>query len=138
MKLPRTFLAAFFAACFMTVAALAADASPAGTWKWTQAGRGGNPGTERTLKLELKDGQLSGKVLAYQGQQGEMPENPIVDASFKGGAVAFSVKVTWGDNSFVVKYAGQLDGDTLKGTIERPGRDGGDPTKTEWVAKRAK
>ena len=138
MKPHRTLLAAILAACFMTVAAFAADASPAGTWKWTQAGRGGNPGSERTLKLELKDGQLSGLVAGYQGAQGQIPDNPIIDASFKGGAVAFSVKVTYGDNSFVIKYVGQVDGDTLKGTIERPGRDGGDPTKTEWVAKRAK
>src|SRR4051812_13767821 len=63
MKSYRKFIAAILAVCFVTAAAFAADASPAGTWKFTQPGRGGNPGTERTLKLDLKDGQLTGMLM---------------------------------------------------------------------------
>ncbi|MSU66137.1 MAG: hypothetical protein EXS38_08580, partial [Opitutus sp.] len=62
MKSSRKLLAAFVAACFTAVAAFAADASPAGTWKYTQAGRGGNPGVERTLILEMKDAKLTGTL----------------------------------------------------------------------------
>ena len=33
--------------------------------------------------------------------------------------------------------SGKLAGDTITGEVESPGRDGGAPTKREWVAKRA-
>jgi hypothetical protein len=61
----------------------------------------------------------------------------ISDGSYKDGAVAFSTVVTYNDNKFTVKYTGTLDGDSIKGSIERPGRDGGAPTKTDWAATRA-
>ena len=62
MKLSRKFLTALVAFCFTAVAAFAADASPAGTWKWTQAGRQGGQGTERSLVLEYKGGALTGTL----------------------------------------------------------------------------
>jgi hypothetical protein len=62
MRLPSRILAAFAAVCFTTVAAFAADVSPSGTWKYTQPGRGGNAGVERTLILEAKDGTLTGTL----------------------------------------------------------------------------
>jgi hypothetical protein len=39
---------------------------------------------------------------------------------------------------FVSKYTGKVEGDTIKGSIERPGRDGGAATKTDWTATRVK
>ena len=56
----------------------------------------------------------------------------------KGGAVAFSVEREFNGNKMVIKYTGKLDGDTIKGSIERPGRNGGDATKVDWTATRVK
>lgn len=128
MKTLRTLAAAFLAASVLTVAAFAADLS--GSWKWTAQGRNGP--METTAKLALsKEGALSGTVSGRNG------DSPIGDASFKDGKVAFTVKREFNGNSFVIKYEGQLEGDTITGTIERPGRDGGAPVKTEWKATRA-
>ncbi len=128
-------IAAICAACFVTVAAFAADLS--GSWKWTQPGRNGNPGFEQTLKLEVKDGVVSGTVLGMQGPQGQIPDVAIADASFKDGTVSFSVTREFNGNKRTSKYTGKLDGDTIKGEVERPGRDG-NVMKSEWTATRAK
>ena len=127
MKTLRNLTAAFLAASVLTVAAFAADLT--GSWKWTAQGRNGP--MEATAKLVLKDGALSGTV------GGRMGDAPIGDASFKDGKVAFSVTREFNDNKIVIKYEGQFAGDTITGTIERPGRDGGAPTKAEWKATRA-
>lgn len=137
MKSPLKFLAAFFAACFITVAAFAADASPTGTWKWTQPGRGGNPGTERSLKLENKDGKLTGTLEGWQMGDNKIPDTAISAASFKDGVVAFSVEREFNGNKFVTKYTGKLEGDKITGSSEAPGRDGA-VQKRDWVATRAK
>jgi len=137
MKSSTRFFAAILAACFIGAAAFAADASPAGTWKFTQPGRGGNPGTERTLKLELKDGHLTGTLMGTQGGQFQLPDTAIGNASYKDEAIAFTVEVEFNGNKFVSKYAGKLEGDGIKGSIERPGRDG-NIQKSDWNAARAK
>lgn len=126
MKILRNLAAAFFAASVLTVAALAADLT--GNWKWTAPGRNGP--METTAKLVLKDGALSGTI------SGRIGDAPIGDASFKDGKVAFSVTREFNGNKFVIKYEGQFEGDAITGTIERPGRDGGAPTKVEWKATR--
>lgn len=143
MKSYPKFIAALMAACFLTVAAFAAEtapaapaASPAGDWKWTQQGR--NQTTEVTAHLEYKDGKLTGAVLGMQGPQGPIPDVAIHDASFKDGVVAFSTTREFNGNKFTSKYEGKLDGDTIKGSRERPGRDGGAPQKSDWVATRVK
>jgi hypothetical protein len=130
MKSPLKFLAALAAACFMTAVAFAADASPAGNWKWTSQGRNGPQ--EATAKLELKDGALTGAVTTPRG------DTPISQATFKEGTVSFVTELQFGENKFVIKYSGKLEGDTIKGTIERSGRNGGAPTKTDWLASRVK
>lgn len=137
MKSLRIAIAAFFAACFMTAAAVAADASAAGTWKYTQQGRQGGQATERTLVLEQKDGKLTGTLKGFNAGQFEVPDTAIGDASVKGDMVAFTVTTDFGGQKRVSKYEGKLAGDTITGSIERPGRDGG-TQKTEWVAKRSK
>ncbi|MBI5690136.1 MAG: hypothetical protein HZC55_08545 [Verrucomicrobia bacterium] len=118
----------------LTAATFAAD--PTGTWKWSTPGRDGQA-FESTLKLELKDGKLSGTMVGIQRDQFQIPDTPIGDASFKGDVVAFTVTREFNGNKFTSKYEGKLEGDTIKGTSERPGRDGG-TTKRDWVAKRAK
>ncbi len=135
MKSSRKYIAALGAACFLTVAAFAGD--PTGTWKWTQQGRNGGPGFEQTLKLELKDGALTGQLAGFQGPQGQIPDMAIGDASFKDGTVAFSITREFNGNKRTSKYEAKVEGDSLKGSIERQGRDG-NMMKGEWTATRAK
>lgn len=135
MKSSFKLLAAFVAASLATVAAFAAD--PTGTWKWTSQGRQGGQSFESTLKLELKDGVLSGKIMGMQGPQGQIPDVAISEASFKDDTVAFSVTREFNGNKFTTKYSGKLEGDAIKGSSERPGRDG-TVTKRDWNPTRAK
>lgn len=134
MKSIRRTLAVFAAVC-LTAAAFAASAS--GTWKYTQQGRGGNPGVERTLILEEKDGKLTGTLKGASMGQFEIPDTQISDGSVKGDQIAFTVTMEFNGNKRVSKYTGKLEGDTITGSIEAPGRDG-NVQKREWVAKRAK
>ena len=138
MHSTRQLLAAFFAACFLAVAAFAADASPTGTWKWTQQSPQGGEGLERKVTLELKDGKVTGKLHAGKSPFGEFPDAPIKDGTFKEGVVAFSVTREIDGNSFTLKYSGKVDGDTIKGSMEFPGFNGGDAQKVDWEAKREK
>ena len=126
----------------MSVAALAADAS--GTWKWTQqfGGRGGGGGggggqpREITLTLEAKDGKVTGK-LSQPGRDGNTNTVDISEGTVKGDEIAFNVEREFNGNKFVTKYAGKLEGDTIKGKIEMAGR-GGQTRSVDWEAKRAK
>ena len=127
MKTKSKILAAL-AAIVMTTGAFAADI--AGNWKWTTQGQNG--AQESTAKFELKEGKLTGTVTSPRG------EAAISAGSVKEGAVAFNIEREFNGNKMVIKYAGKLDGDAIKGTIERPGRDGGDPTKMDWTATRVK
>ena len=130
MKYHSKLFAALAALVMTAVVYAAAAASPAGNWKWTAQGRNGPQ--EAAAKFEVKDGKLTGSITSPRG------ETAISDGTFKDGAVAFVTELTFGDNKIVIKYACKLDGDTIKGTITRPGRDGGEATKTEWTATRAK
>lgn len=116
-----------FLAVGAATAALAAD--PTGTWRWTT--RSPNGDIETTLKLEAKDGKLAG---AYSNQFGD---TAISRASLQDDIIAFEVVRDFGGNKYVVKYRGKLEGDTIKGTIEAPGHDGGAALKLDWTAKRA-
>jgi hypothetical protein len=127
MKTKSLRLLLLAAAGAFAAAAFAAD--PTGTWKWHVATPNGD--IETTLKLESKDGQLTG---TYANQFGE---SAISNAALKDDALAFDVERDLGGNKFVLKYRGKLDGDTIKGTLEAPGFDGGEPRKLDWNAKRA-
>jgi hypothetical protein len=126
MKPLRT-LCTFFAVAALAAAALAAD--PTGTWKWST--RSPNGEIETTLKLETKDGKLTG---AYSNQFGD---TAISNATLKDDVIAFDVVRDLGGTKYVVKYHGKLEGDTIKGTLEAPGRDGGEAMKLDWNAQRA-
>lgn len=110
-------------------AAVAFGADPTGTWKWTTSSASG--GIETTLKLESKEGKLAG---AYSNQFGD---TAISNASFKEETIAFEVVRDLGGSKYVVKYRGKLEGDTIKGTIEAPGHDGGAALTLDWTAKRS-
>jgi hypothetical protein len=121
----RRIICLFFAA---GTAAVALAADPTGTWKWTT--RSPNGEIETTLKLESKDGKLAG---AYSNQFGD---TAISNASLQDDVIAFDVVRDLGGNKYVVKYRGKLDGDTIKGTIEAPGHNGGEAVKLDWNARR--
>ncbi len=137
MKSLRLLLAAFAAVCLISTAARAQAADPTGTWKWSQPGRGGNP-QEISAKLAFANGALTGTVTLPARGGGDPISIDISDASFTDGTVAFSVVQTYNDNKRVTKYTGKLDGDTITGTLLRPARGGGEPTPTDWSAKRDK
>jgi hypothetical protein len=138
MTLHRKLIGSFIAACVLTAAAFAAEASPTGLWKWTVQGRQGGQGFEQSLKLELKDGILTGLMLGRQAGNFSVPDSRISDASFKDGQIAFSIKREFNGQSFVIKYEGKLDGDTIQGTFERGALGKAGPTTSEWNAKRQK
>lgn len=124
MKTLRLF-ASLFA---LTVAAAAFAADPTGTWKWTTSSPNG--GIETTLKLESKDGKLTG---AYSNQFGD---TTITNASFTDDVLAFEVVRDFNGNKFVIKYRGKLEGDAIKGTLEAPAPNGDEGLKLDWNAKR--
>jgi hypothetical protein len=122
-----------------------ADAT--GTWSWTMQPRGGGGGnanaTPRKITLKLKaDGEKLTGTVSQPGRPGQdgaaatPRETEISDGKVKGDAVSFSVKREMNGNTFVIKYSGKVEGDSLKGKIEMPGRDGGDPVSRDWEAKR--
>jgi len=109
-------------------AAVAIAADPTGTWKW--ATRSPNGEIETTLKLESKDGKLAG---AYSNQFGA---TAISNASVQADVIAFEVVRDFGGTKYVVKYHGKVAADTITGTIEAPGHDGGEALMLDWNAKR--
>lgn len=112
----------------LAAAASAFAADPTGTWKWSVQSPNGE--IQTTLKLESKDGKLAG---AYSNQFGD---TAISNVSFQEDVLAFEVVREFDGNKFVIKYRGKLDGDTIKGTLEAPGPDGGEGMKLDWNAKR--
>jgi len=134
MKSLRRSFAAFAAVSLFAVAAFAAD--PSGTWKWSQPGRGGGAPRESTLTLAVKDGKLTGS-LATPGRGGDPVTTEITNASLKDDTVTFTIEREFNGNKVVANYTGKIDGDTIKGSIEGPGRNG-ETMKRDWEAKRAK
>lgn len=92
-------------------------------------GRNGDT-MKASLKLELKDGVLTGTAHGMRG------DTPITAATFKDDAIAFTVVREYNDNKFEIKYSGKLSGDTITGSIVSPSRDGGTRT-VAWNATRA-
>jgi hypothetical protein len=114
------------------VADAAASPDPSGLWKWTISPQGTSQTFDVSAKLSLSDGKLTG---VYSSRMGEAP---ISDASFKDGAIAFSVLRERDGKPFTVKYKGTLAGDSITGTLELPGFDGGDSATLDWKASRSR
>jgi hypothetical protein len=129
MKIPRSIRAA--AAALLLTTSVFAATDPSGAWKWSATPPNGDP-IEISLKLELKDGKLAG---TYKSPFGE---SPISKATLKEDAIAFEVEREINGNKFTLKFAGKISGDTIKGSYEFPGFDGGAPTPQVWEAKRVK
>ena len=127
MKTLRFLPAAFVAASLLTVTAFAADIS--GHWKWISATKSGP--VEMTANLVLTDNALTGIVTGRQGPAA------IGDATFKNGVVTFTVTRGTPEAKVVFKYSGTFAGDTITGTLEKPGpTKDGPPIKLEWKATR--
>lgn len=119
------------AAAVMTLAATArAAADPNGTWKWKFTTQGGQE-FELSLVLKQEGEKLTGAVTLPMGQSVD-----IKDGTFKDDEVRFQTVFERDGNSFVTKYQGKVDGDTIKGKTERE-RNGQTVTR-DWEAKREK
>src|SRR2546421_904790 len=116
----------------------AADkADPSGTGTWTQPGRNNQPDRKFSLKLKTEGDKVTGTISA-PGRGGQATETEIADGKLKGEEVSFTVTREFNGNKVVSKYNGKVSEDTIKGKVERPGRNGGDPVTTDWEAKREK
>jgi hypothetical protein len=122
-----------------------------GTWSWSmQARQGANADANATprkvtLKLKADGDKLTGTIAQPMGRRAgggdgaaaaAPRETEISDGKIKGDEISFSVKREFNGNAFVTKYNGKVEGDTIKGKVEAPGRQGGDPTSRDWEAKR--
>ncbi|MBI4660107.1 MAG: protein kinase [Verrucomicrobia bacterium] len=110
-------------------------ADPTDIWSWTTPGRQGGEPRKSTLKLKLEGEKVTG-TLTTPGRGGQTTAVAIEEGGIRGDEISFSVTRTFQDNKFTTKYVGKISGDTIKGTMEAPGRGGGEPQKREWVAKR--
>ena len=108
--------------------ALGAD-DPSGAWKWSVE-RGGQK-RDVTLTLKLEGDKLTGHM---PGRNNVV--TPIEDATFKDGAVAFSITRERNGVKSTTKYSGKLSGDTITGKSDGTDRDGKAVT-AEWVAKKS-
>ena len=109
-------------------APLTSPTDPTGTWEWSTKSPNGEIPT--TLKLERQDGKIAG---VYSNQFGD---TTISNASLQDDVISFDVVRDLGGQKYVVKYHGKVAGDTISGTIEAPGHDGGQAMKLDWHAKR--
>ena len=128
MKALRSLLTAALAASILALTARAADLT--GDWKWSSQTTTGV--VQMTAKLVQKDTALTGTVTGRQGPA------DITAGTLKDGVVAFSVSRSSGGKTMVISYEGKVEGDTITGSIIRPGANGAAPTKTEWKASRGK
>src|SRR5213595_3210389 len=97
-------------------------ADPSGTWTWTQPGRNGGPDRKSTLKLKVDGDKVTGTISA-PGRGGQASDTEIGDGKIKGDEVSWNVSRELNGNKVVSKYNGKVSGDTIKGKVERPGRN---------------
>lgn len=128
MKSIRTFALSTFTFLALAVSAWAGD--PNGTWKFTAQGPNGRS-VDSTLTLKWADNQLTGTIDNRAGKA------EIKDAKFANDQISFTIVRKIRRHTLTVNYAGQLEGDTIKGTIQTKNKDG-DPVSVPWEAQRAK
>ena len=103
----------------LVVAAPAEAADVSGEWTITvNSSQGPIPAT---LRLKVEGEKLTGVIVGREG--GEMP----LEGTVKDNEISFSF---W-YGEIPVTMAGKVDGDTIKGTFDAGGQDGGD-----WAGKR--
>ncbi|MCE9531748.1 MAG: hypothetical protein K8T89_11595 [Planctomycetes bacterium] len=120
----------------MVSVAWAADKDdPTGTWHWEK--KSDTVEALSTLKLELKDGKLTGtlstnaKSLDEKKKIKSAAPMKIENGKFENGEVSFTTTNTVQTKSYTTKYNGKIEGDTIKGSITNfSGK------KFDWEAKR--
>ena len=135
-------IAAFVWSSGLGLAAEKGVMDPTGTWKIAMI----NPETkakspERTLKLKLEGGKLTGTIDGRSEINGKVKvfEWAIKDTKLEGNAISFTVThpPTYGkgpDSTTI--YEGKITSDTMKGTAETEWS--GNTMKRDFEAKRAK
>jgi hypothetical protein len=103
-------------------------ANPTGTWTWTRQNRNGDESTS-TLKLKADGEKLTGKISGRNNS-----ENEISNGKIKGNEISFDLKLEFNDNSFTIKYAAKIEGNSLTGT--RTFNRNGEDRSRDWKAKR--
>lgn len=104
--------------------------NPVGNWTWSFQIPNSETKIESTLRLKLADGKLSGTLAGRRG------ETPITEAKLDGANLSFSITRERNGQTFTAKYAGKIEGDTIKGKMEI---GSGDQARSmDWEAKRAK
>lgn len=112
------------------VVGIAVAADPSGTWKVTSKFK--DKEIEQTLKIEVKDGKVTGTLSGGKDKEGAK----IEDGKFKDGQLSFTVTRERKGNKFVTKYTGKVTDDGIKG--EAVSEFNGKEFKREWEAKKAK
>jgi hypothetical protein len=118
--------ATFLSLTLLTLTARAAETA-SGDWKWSITTQNGDT-FESTARLKQEGEKLTGTI------NGRFGEAEISEGSVKDGQVSFKLKRERDGQAFVIKYAGKLSGDTIKGKSEFE-RDG-NTTARDWEAKR--
>jgi hypothetical protein len=96
---------------------------PNGTWKWTTAGRNGNPGPEYTLKLKANGTNLTGTItVPPRGNNSDPTDYDIANGTIAGDHISFQYVRDGRNGSITNKYDGKISGDTITGT--QPGGRG--------------
>lgn len=121
------------------VVGIAVAADPTGNWKWTT--KFGDKEIERTMKLEVKDGKVTGTIAAFGGGKGGAGKDTKIDegGTFKDGELKFSSTREGKDGTKnTTKYTGKYDekADTIK--LKIMSSFGGKDVEQEAEAKRVK
>jgi len=98
-------------ALFGSAGASAADTAtdPSGLWKWS--GKVGKKDTDFVLKIELKDGKVTGSLT------GGKLDLKIEEGTYKDGELTFTATGEAKGEKVSFKGTGKLTGDTLKGKV---------------------
>ena len=106
------------------VPALAQDAQVAGVWTLTLETPQGTSNPTLTLKQDAQ--KLTG---TYAGRMGEIP----IEGTIKDKAISFSAKISAQGQEIVLTFAGTVDQDSMKGTVDFGGMGSAD-----WTGARKK
>jgi hypothetical protein len=137
-----TITAALMLSSALSLAADRGAIDPTGTWKLvTISSQNKAKSPERTLKLKLEGGKLTGTIDGRSDINGKvkMFEWPIKDTKLQGNAISFTVthppSYGKGPDSTTI-YEGKITGETMKGTAETEWS--GNTMKRDFEAKRVK
>lgn len=128
-------LVAFLFGMFGLITAVQAADKDEVTGTWKIKTKFGEKEIERTLKLENKDGKVTGTISGFGGKNAK--DTAIEDGKFKDGELTFNTTRTGGkdkDQKFVSKYSAKISGDTIKGTVTSD--FGGKENKSDFEGKK--